>query len=155
MGIYKSIALSAAAYLIVPEIRQLLFHNESLDIILSIDAKLRLRGFLTTIGLRLSNPSKIPLQANDLLCSIYGITGETKKIIAQKNMVPATLEPTIQNYLETQLLVSYVKLFTSGIKKIFPDWFVIQIEGSLSIAGVNQSIPVSINATINPHLLRP
>lgn len=155
MGIYKSIALSAAAYLIVPEIRQLLFHNESLDIILSIDAKLRLRGFLTTIGLRLSNPSKIPLQANDLLCSIYGITGESKKIIAQKNMVPATLEPTIQNYLETQLLVSYVKLFTSGIKKIFPDWFVIQIEGSLSIVGVNQSIPVSINATINPHLLRP
>jgi LEA14-like dessication related protein len=154
MGIDKSIALSATAQLPIPEIKELLFHNESLGITISLDVKLRLSGFLTTIGLTLYNPSKIPLQANDLLCSIYGLTDGNQKMMAQKLMEPTSVEPTRQNYLETQLRIPYLKIFTSGTKKIFPDWFVIQIEGNFSLAGVNQSIPVSINATINPHLLR-
>jgi hypothetical protein len=69
-------------------------------------------------------------------------------------MEPTSVEPIEVDYLEAQLLVPYIKIFTSGTKKIFPDWFVIQIEGNFSLIGVNQSIPVSINATINPHLLR-
>jgi LEA14-like dessication related protein len=155
MGIDKSITLSSIAHLTVPDIKQLLFHNQPLGITLSLDVKLRLRGFLTTIGLTLSNPTKIPLRANELLCSIYGLTGENKKMIAQKTMEPTTLEPTQQNYLETQLLIPYIKIFTSGTKKIFPDWFVIQLEGNVTLAGVTQSIPVTIDATINPHLLQP
>jgi len=153
MGINKSIILSTTAQLPIPDIKQLLFHNESLGITISLDPKIRVQGFLTTIGLTLYNPSKIPLQANDLLCSIYGLTGETQKMIAQKFMEPATVEPTQQNHLETQLLIPYMKIFTSGTKKIFPDLFVIKVEGHFSIAGVNQSIPVSIDATINPHLI--
>lgn len=153
MGVDTTIPLSATAHLLVPEIKELLFQNESLGITISLDVKLRLRGFLATIGLTLSNPSNIPLQANDLLCSIYGLTGEQQKMIAQKFMEPATIEPT-QNYLETQLLIPYLKIFTSGTKTILPDWFVIQIAGNFTIAGVNQSIPVSLDATINPHLLR-
>ena len=155
MGIDKSIAVTTEAYLIMPEIRQLLFHNDSLGITLSLNPKLRLRGIRTTIGLRLSNPSKIPLQAHDLLCTVYGLTGENKKIIIQRLLEPVNLDAETQDYLETQILISYMKLFTSGTKKIFPDWFVIQIEGNFSIARVTQSIPVSIDATINPHLLRP
>jgi len=154
MGIDKSIALSATAQLPIPDIKELLFHNESLGITLSLDVKLRFSGFLTIIGLTFYNPSKIPLQANDLLCSIYGLTGENQKMIAQKLMEPVTVEPTQQNYLEVQLLIPFIKIFTSGTKKIFPDWFVIQIEGDFSLAGVNQTIPVILNATINPHLLR-
>jgi LEA14-like dessication related protein len=154
MGINKAIALSTSAQLPIPDIKELLFHNESLGITLSLDAKIRLRGFLTTIGLTLYNPSKIPLQAKDILCSIYGLTGENKKIIVQKPMEATTLEPTKQNYLETQILVPYLKLLTAGTKKILPDLFVIRIYGNFSITGVNQSIPVSIDATINPHLIR-
>jgi len=154
MGINKAIALSTSAQLPIPDIKELLFHNESLGITLSLDAKIRLRGFLTTIGLTLYNPSKIPLQAKDILCSIYGLTGENKKIIVQKPMEATTLEPTKQNYLETQILVPYLKLLTAGTKKILPDLFVIRIYGNFSITGVTQSIPVSIDATINPHLIR-
>ncbi len=154
MGINKSIGLSTTTQLLIPDIKQLLFHNESLGIILSIDPKIRVRGFLTTIGLSLYNPSKIPLRANDLFCSIYGLTAETQKMIAQKFMEPAIVEPAQQDHLETQLFIPYMKIFTSGTKKIFPDLFVIKIEGNFSITGVNQSIPVSIEATINPHLFR-
>ena len=154
MGIDKTIELSTMAQLPIPDIKELLFHNDSLGITISLDVKVRVRGFLTTIGLTLNNPSKIPLQANDLLCSIYGLTGGHQKMIAQKSMEPTSVEPIEVDYLEAQLLVPYIKIFTSGTKKIFPDWFVIEIEGNFSLVGVNQSIPVSINATINPHLLR-
>jgi LEA14-like dessication related protein len=154
IGIDKTIELSTMAQIPIPDIKELLFHNESLGITISLDVKVRVRGFLTTIGLTLYNPSKIPLQANDLLCSIYGLTGGHQKMIAQKSMEPTSVEPIEVDYLEAQLLVPYIKIFTSGTKKIFPDWFVIQIEGNFSLIGVNQSIPISINATINPHLLR-
>ena len=155
IGINKVIPLQATAMLPVPDIKELLFKNESLGITISIDAKVRFRGLLTTIGLTLYNPSKIPLQANDLLCSIYGLTGENQKMIAQKIMEPATVEPIQQNHLETQLLIPYRSIFTSGTKTLLPDWFVIQIQGNFSLAGVTQTIPVSLDATINPHLLRP
>lgn len=153
MGIDESLALSASAQLLVPDIKELLFQNESLGITLSLEAKIRLRGFLATIGLTLSNPSKIPLQAHDLICSIYGLTGENKKLIAQKPMEPSMLEPEKQDFLETQILLPYLKLVTAGTRKLFPDWFVIRLQGNFSIAGVNQSIPVSIDATISPRLI--
>ena len=152
MGLNKSVPLNLAVQLPIPEIKQLVFHNESLGVTISLDVKLRLRGVLTTIGLKLTNPSKIPLQAHDLLCSIYGLTGDNQKMMAQNLMEPSTIEPEQQDYLETKLLIPYIKVFTSGTNRLFPEWFVIRIDGNFSIAGVNQSIPVSIDATINPHL---
>lgn len=153
MGIDKTIPLSATAQLFIPDIKELLFQNESLGITLSLEAKIRLRGFLTTIGLALYNPSKIPLQAHDLMCSIYGLTGENEKLIAQKPMEASTLEPERQDFLETQILLPYLKMVTAGTGKLFPDWFVIRLQGNFSIAGVNQAIPVSIDATISPRLI--
>jgi LEA14-like dessication related protein len=154
MGINKAIPFSAIAQLPIPDIKQLLFGNESLGITISLDAKIRASGFLTTIGLTLYNPSNIPLQANDMLCSIFGLTGENQKMIAQQLMEPSTLESKKQDYLETQVLIPYLKLLTAGTQKILPDLFVIRIQGNFSIAGVNQSIPVSLDATINPHLIQ-
>jgi LEA14-like dessication related protein len=154
MGINKAIPFSAIAQLPIPDIKQLLFGNESLGITISLDAKIRASGFLTTIGLTLYNPSNIPLQANDMLCSIFGLTGENQKMIAQQLMEPSTLESKKQDYLETQVLIPYLKLLTAGTQKILPDLFVIRIQGNFSIAGVNQSIPISLDATINPHLIQ-
>ena len=154
MGINKAIPLSAIAQLPIPDINELLFGNESLGITISLDAKIRASGFLTTIGLTLYNPSNIPLEANDMLCSIYGLTGENQKMIAQQPMGPSTVESKKQDYLETQVLIPYLKLLTAGTQKILPDWFVIRIQGNFSIAGVTQSIPVSLDATINPHLIQ-
>ncbi|MBN1281186.1 MAG: DUF3712 domain-containing protein [Candidatus Thermoplasmatota archaeon] len=154
MGLTKAIGLSASAHLIVPNITELLFHNESLVISITLDAKLRLRGVLATIGLRLSNPSKIPLQAHDMLCSIYGLTGENKKMIVQQPMEACTIEPQNQNCAETEVRIPYIKFFTSGTRHIFPEWFVIEIKGNFSIEGVYQSIPVSLDANINPTLFR-
>jgi LEA14-like dessication related protein len=154
MGINKAIPLSAIAQLPIPDINELLFGNESLGITISLDPKIRASGFLITIGLTLYNPSNIPLQANDMLCSIYGLTGENQKMIAQQLMGPSTVESKKQEYLETQILIPYLKLLTAGTQKILPDWFIIRIQGNFSIAGVNQSIPVSLDATINPHLIQ-
>jgi len=75
-------------------------------------------------------------------------------MIAQQPMGPSTLESKKQDYLETQILIPYLKLLTAGTQKILPDLFVIRLQGNFSIAGVNQSIPVSLDATINPHLIQ-
>ncbi len=154
MGINKAIPLSTIAQLPIPDIKQLLFGNESLRITISLNAKILASGFLATIGLTLYNPSNIPLEAKDMLCSIYGLTGENQKMIAQKPMKPSTVELKKQDFLETQILIPYLKLFLAGTQKILPDLFVIRIQGNFSIAGVNQSIPVSLDATINPRLIR-
>ena len=154
MGINKSIELATTAQLPVPRIKELIFHNESLGITISIEAKLRLRGLLTTIGLNLSNPSKIPLQAHDMLCSVYGVTGGNEKMIAQKQMAPVTLEPAQRNSVNTQILIPYIKFFTAGTKTLFPNIFVIRIQGNFTLAGVSQSIPVSIFGEVNPHFIR-
>ena len=153
MGIKKSIALAATAQLAIPDIQELLFGNESLGITISLDTKIQINGFLTTIGLALYNPSNIPLQANDLLCSVYGLTGNDQKMIAEKPMKASTLASKQHDYLETQILIPHIKLLTAGTTKILPDWFVIRIQGNFSIVGVHQSIPVTLYATINPHIL--
>ncbi len=154
MGINKTIPLSAIAQLPIPDINELLFGNESLGITISLDAKIRAGGFLTNIGLTLYNPSNIPLEANDMLCSIYGLTGENQKMIAQQSMEPSIVDSRKQDYLETQILIPYLKLLTAGTQKILPDRFVIRIQGNFSIEGVDQSIPVSLDATLNPHLIQ-
>ena len=134
-------------------VTELLFGNESLGITISLDTKIQINGFLTTIGLALYNPSNIPLQANDLLCSVYGLTGNDQKMIAEKPMEASTLASKQHDYLETQILIPYIKLLTAGTTKILPDWFVIRIQGNFSIVGVQQSIPVTLYATINPHII--
>jgi hypothetical protein len=87
-----------------------------------------------------------------MLCSIYGLTGENIKMISQKPMEPCTIESNEKDW-ETQVFIPYIKLFTSGTKKILPDWFVIRIQGNFSIAGMYQSIPISIDANINSTLI--
>jgi hypothetical protein len=59
---------------------------------------------------------------------------------AQKFIEPVLVEPPQKNYLETQLHILYIKIFTSRTKKIFPDWFVIQIEGNFSRSGMSQPL---------------
>jgi hypothetical protein len=55
--------------------------------------------------------------------------------------------------IKTEVTIPYISLITSGNNKIFPEWFVITIEGSFSINGTDQYIPISFNGYISPHFL--
>jgi LEA14-like dessication related protein len=153
-GMTQSLPVSAHAELGVPDLAELLLLNESLDFTLFGEFKFRLRGIITTVNFKVFNPSKIPLNATDLLCSVYGVSNNKTKLIAQKSMEPCTIGAKNEVCLITDLNIKYLKLLLSGTGKIFPDILSISISGNFTIEGTVQYIPISLNAYIDLHLLR-
>jgi hypothetical protein len=89
----------------------------------------------------------------NIKCIIYGLTGENKKIIAEKDMKPCLVLSKNEVCISTQIRIPYLKLIFSGTGRIFPEFFGLSLEGNFAINGTKQIIPISINGYINPHLL--
>jgi LEA14-like dessication related protein len=152
-GISQSLNIAASAIIDVPSLSDLLnIENESFDFSLAGEFKIRARGIITTVRFKVYNPSKIPLIADNLLCSIYGATGDKKKFITQKEMDSCEIASKNEICINTKLRIPYIKLLTSGVGRIIPQWFGISIEGDFSFEETNQSIPISINGFVDPHV---
>ena len=152
-GLSQSLNLSTLAVIDVPNLSDLLnLNNDSFDFSLLGEFKIRLRGLITIVHFRVFNPSNIPLEVKDIKCIIYGVTGENKKIIAEKEMTPCMVPSKNEVCISTELRISYLKLIFSGAGKIFPELFALRLEGNFAINGTNQIIPISINGYISPHL---
>lgn len=152
-GLSQSLKISTLAVIYVPNLSELLnLNNDSFDFSLFGEFKIRLRGLITNVNFKIFNPSKIPLEAKDMKCIIYGVTGENKKIIAEKDMNPCVVLSKNEVCISTQIRVPYLKLLFSGTGRIFPEFFGIRMEGNFAINGTNQMIPISINGYISPHL---
>ena len=88
-GITQHITLIATSSAIIPDLAELLnLQNQSLEVSLAAEFKIRFRGLLTTVRLKINNPTNIPLEATNLVCSINGVTGEEEKIIVEQLMMP-------------------------------------------------------------------
>ena len=152
-GLSQSIKLSTLAVIDVPNLSDLLnLNNDSFDFSLFGEFKIRLRGLITMVNFKVFNPSNIPLEAKDIKCIIYGVTGENKKLIAEKDMKPCVVISKKEVCISTQIRIPYLKLIFSGTGRIFPEYFGISLEGNFAINGTNQMIPISINGYISPHL---
>ena len=130
---------------LVPNIEQVLEIDQSLALSLSVDFKLRLSGVQTKVGFRIENPTKIPLVAEDLVCSIYRLEGTTIKLLGQQNMESCEIQAKDKVCLHTEILLNYLKLFQIGRLPVFPDWILLRIEGYFKISGVEQRLPISIS----------
>ncbi len=154
-GITQSITLSASSIIDVPNLTKLLsLENDSLEAIVEGEFKIRLRGLITIVRLKIVNPSNIPLDGIDLKCAIYGMTGDKKKLLAEKEMEPCMNDTLYDICTESELTIKYFKLLTSGGGRIVPEWLNIHIEGNLSIKGTYQSIPLIINGNLDPRIFR-
>jgi LEA14-like dessication related protein len=152
-GLSQSITLSTIAVIDVPNLSDLLnLNNDSFDFSLFGEFKIRLRGIITTVEFKIFNPSNIPLEAKDIKCIVYGVSGENKKIVAEKDMNPCMVPSKNEVCISTQIRVPYLRLIFSGTGRIFPEYFGIRLEGNFAINGTNQMIPISINGYISPHL---
>jgi hypothetical protein len=152
-GISQSLNLTASAILEIPSLSNLLnFENKSFVFSLFGEFKIRVRGIITTITFEIQNPSQIPLVTKDIVCYIYGITGENKKVIVEKLMEPCQVDAEDSICIQTTLNIPYLKLLTSGTGRILPKWITIALEGYLAFEGTSQSIPISINGNLDPHL---
>lgn len=155
-GISQSLNLSASAALNVPNLEDLLnLKNESFDFSLFGEFKLRLlRGIIATVTFDIHNPSKIPLVAKDLVCHIYGITDENRKLVAEEIMEDCEVEAENDVCVVAKLNIPYIKLLTSGTGRIAPQWIAIVLDGYLAFEGTNQTIPISINGNLDPHIFK-
>jgi hypothetical protein len=151
-GIYKSIDLSAEAAIIVPDVKDFVFGNESIDFQIPVQFKLTLNGILSNVGFNMYNPSNVSLVGTDLLCSIYRLDGEKQSLLGEKVMQACTLPPQKRVCVKTDITIPYRTFFSSGNGKILPDWIILSIEGDFHIAGTRQTVPISLNAFVDPNV---
>jgi hypothetical protein len=153
-GITQSLTLTASAILDVPDLSELFsLEDSSFGFSIAGEFKFRLKGIITTIRFKVFNPSNLPLEAKNLVCSISGVTGDDKKIVVEKEMQACKIASKNEVCISTNLTIPYIKLLTSGTGRLLPDWLSVQIKGGFSIDGTNQSIPISINGFLDPHIL--
>ena len=153
-GICKNISFSADASFDIPDIKSFIFGNESVDISLPVQFKFSAFGIMATVGLRIYNPSEIPLVAENLVCSISRVDGEKISVLGQEDMMTCEIAPKKTICIKTELRIPYIKFLFSGSGKIFPDWIVLNINGDFLIAGTRQAFPLSLNAYVDPHFFR-
>ena len=153
-GISQSLSLSTLTVIDVPDLVELLeLDNESFDLSVFGEFKVRLRGIIITVDFEIYNPSSIPLEARDVKLIIFGITGDKKKMIAEEEMETCIVAPKNEVCISTILRIPYLKLIFSG--PIFlPKWIGVSLEGHFAINGANQIIPLSINGYLDPHIFR-
>jgi LEA14-like dessication related protein len=153
-GINKSVLFSTDASFDIPNIKDFIFYNETIDFGLPIQLKLTLKGISGTIGFRIYNPSNIPLVADNLVCSIHRLDGEKKTLLGQENMDSCQISPKNKICIQTEINVPYYKFFFSGSSRLLPDWIVLRIEGDFSIAGTHQAFPISLEGFVDPRILK-
>ncbi len=150
-GFEKIINISTKTEFKIPDIKELLLINDTMDFSLSGEFKLKLNGLLTKVGFKVYNPSNIPLKANDLICYISSYIDNETKPIVQSDMEECTIPSKNEVCIKTELTIPYISLISSGNNKIFPEWFIITIEGNFAIEGTDQYIPISFNGFISPN----
>lgn len=153
-GLDKIINISTDAELLIPDITEFIFKNESINFQIPVQFKFRLRGIVSTVGFNIFNPSEIPLEGRNLICSIYRLDGEQKTLLGSKEMETCTVLPKDRVCVETKIIISYIKYLLSNPIKILPDWIILTIDGHFSIAGTRQEFPISLNAYVDPTLIR-
>lgn len=151
-GLTKTINISAEASVAIPNINELLLINDTLDFSISSDFKIRLQGIVTTVGLRIRNPSKIPFEARNLQCEIYAVSNNETTFIVEGPMNPCEISSGEEVCIKTTVTMPYLKILQSGISKLLPDWFVLSIKGEFAIANTTQAIPISLSGYLDPNI---
>jgi len=150
----KTLSLSTDMEISIPDIADFIFHNETVNIEILLQLKIRLRGLLAIIGFKVFNPSEIPIIGKNLVYRIYRLDDDSTTLLVEQDMDQYEIFPKTEILVNEEILISYRKFFLSTGLKLLPNWIKIQVDGDLSIAGTRQVFPISINAYFDPHLIR-
>ncbi len=150
----KNISFFTETKVIIPNITDFIFKNKTIDIEIPAQFKLRVKGILGIVGVKIFNPSEIPLVLKNVIFRIYRVDENKKTLLGEQDMNPDDISTKEQIYVNAEILIPFRKFFFSAGLKFLPDWIMLEIEGNLSIAGTRQIIPLSIKAYVDPHLIR-
>lgn len=145
-GIYHSIPILSETDIHIPRIEEFLSIDTSLETTISVDFKITLRGLLVTVGLKVYNPTSIPLGAEDLVSSIFRVDNLKETFIVEQEMDSYTISAKKELYLSSNLTVPYSYFILNGNGKIFPDSIKLKVDGNFKVKDVDQKIPFTVNA---------
>jgi len=153
IGINKTLPFALYFEVAVPDFLKLLDLNRPFMFNLTGNFKIKLRGVVCYIDFAIYNPSKIPLEARDLVCSLYRMDKNTSRLLGRQNMSACALEPKQEECVGVTLLLTYRQFLFSGAKQILPDWFILTITTNISLSGINRSLPVAVTGYLEPHFI--
>ena len=152
-GAKKTLPIHAEALITVPWLSDLLVSENPIELSLKGELKLTLRGLRANVSLNIYNPYVIELVAYDLECSLYRVDHDVETLLGNTKLQNCTVQADDANCLSGIIQVPYRTLLFSG-RRIFPDWFELRLQGNFSFEGIDQSLPLSIRAYLDVHLLR-
>ncbi len=153
-GVTQEISFSADSSFDIPDIKDFIFDNKTIDFGLPIQLRFTLRGILGTVGFSIYNPSSIPITAKNIFCNIYRLDGENETLLGKEEMKPCEIGPKDKICLKTEVLIPYRTFLFSRSGKILPDWIILRITADFAINGTRQAFPISLNGYVDPHLLK-
>jgi hypothetical protein len=152
-GLNRTMTVSTQAEIEIPDINEILLINDIFEFSISAEFKVRIQGIITTVGLKIYNPSNISFEAKNLVCQLYTETDNETKLIVGGTMNPCEISTNQEVCIKTTVTMPYLKLLSAIGPKLFPEWFALKITGDFSIMNTTQSIPISINGLIDPQIL--
>ena len=153
-GINKNINFSAEALFEIPSIKDFIFNNDTFDVGLPVQLRFGLTGIHTEVGLGIYNPSNVPIIATNIHSSMYRQDNDNITLLGEETMEPCSIAPRDKVCVHSEIFVSYKNFFFSGVGKLLPDWYFLRIDLDFTIEGTDQSIPLSVNAFVDPHFLK-
>ncbi|HUS98717.1 MAG TPA: hypothetical protein VMY59_00160 [Candidatus Thermoplasmatota archaeon] len=154
-GINKSLPISSDIDIAVPDLGQFIPSDKPLELALDVDLT-RVRGGLNgNMTLEVINPTKIPLIVTDLAVVYYGVKNKQKYFVAEGTLGAGELIPEGTTYFHGDIILLYSKLLNFSGKGFLPESVFAQIRASISLFGVNQTIPVALGSYIDFRPLRP
>jgi LEA14-like dessication related protein len=154
-GINKTLPLSVTIEIAIPDFRKYIPSDPPLELSIDIDLQRARGGLKGNMTLEVINPSKIPLEARNLVVDYYRVKNHQNYLIAVGPMGSGELVPEATTYFHGDIFLSYAKLFNRSAGGFFPDMVFAQLRADVSLSGVNLSIPVAIGSYIDLHMLRP
>ncbi len=147
-GISMKRSFTTSAQMDIPDIASYLMNNERIEISLSADFDITMNGVNMNVGLKLYNPTNVPLIASDFDIIIYRVDNDNKTKIAEDILENCPVPPRSEVCLKDSFklpVISFFPYFGEGI----PDWFLLTLIGDFKIANSTQCIPVQINGFLS------
>jgi LEA14-like dessication related protein len=152
IGYNSTMPISTRAEIRVPDINEILLINDIFEFSISAEFKVRLQGVVTTVGLKIYNPTNIPFEVDNLECRLYTQTNNQTSLIVQGDMNPCEISTNTEVCIQTEVTMPYLKLLSAPGPGLIPEWFALGITGDFSIQNTTQAIPISINGFVDPNI---
>ena len=153
-GVTKKIPFSVDATILIPSLSDLLADKNPINLSLIGNLKLTVKGLRADVELKIYNPYVLAVTAQDLVCSLSRVDKNVSHMLGTTNMTSCLTEAGKTSCLDGQIIVPFTTLFFSGGRRLIPDYYQLTLQGNFSFVGIHHSLPLSLNAYLDPHLFR-